>query len=61
MAIILDARYGKDEILEAYALIERLRVRIPAEAAGEFSSPELTLRANSYLVSVPPKCYRSGM
>ena len=35
-------------------VIERLRVRIPAEAAGECSSPELTS------VSVPPPCYRSG-
>ena len=34
-------------------MIERLRVRIPAEAAGEFSSPELTLCADSYSVSVP--------
>ena len=36
-------------------VIERLRVRIPAGAAGEFSSPELTLCADSYLVSVPPR------
>ena len=35
-------------------MIERLRVRIPAGAAGEFSSPELTLCADSYSVSVPP-------
>ena len=35
-------------------MIERLRVRIPTEAAGEFSSSELTLCADSYLVSVPP-------
>ena len=41
-------------------VIERLRVRIPAGAAGEFSSPELTLCADSYSVSVPPPCYRSG-
>ena len=41
-------------------MIERLRVRIPAGAAGEFSSPELTLCADSYSVSVPPPCYRSG-
>ena len=33
---------------------ERLRVRIPAGAAGEFSSPELTLGAESYWVSDPP-------
>ena len=39
---------------------ERLRVRILAAAAGEFSSPELTLCAYSYSVSVPPPCYRSG-
>ena len=36
-------------------MIERLRVRIPAEAAGEFSSPESTLCADSYSVSVPPR------
>ena len=41
-------------------MIERLRVRIPAEAAGEFSSPELTLSADFYSVSVPAPCYRSG-
>ena len=40
--------------------MERLRVRIPAEAAGEFSSPELTLCAESYSVTVPPSGYRSG-
>ena len=34
-------------------MIERLRVRIPAGAAGEFSSPESTLCAGSYSVSVP--------
>ena len=31
-------------------MIDRLRVRIPAGAAGEFSSPKLTLCANSYFV-----------
>ena len=41
-------------------MIERLRVRVPAGAAGEFSSPELTLCADSFSVSVPPPCYRSG-
>ena len=35
-------------------MIESLRVRIPAGAAGEFSSPELTLCADSYSVSVSP-------
>ena len=34
-------------------MIERLRVRIPAGAAGEFSSPELALCADSYSESVP--------
>ena len=34
-------------------MIERLRVQIPAEAAGEFSSPELILCTDSYSVSVP--------
>ena len=41
-------------------MIERLRVRIPAGAAGEFSSPESTLCAYSYSVSFPPTCYCSG-
>ena len=35
-------------------MMERLRVRIWAEVAGEFSSPEFTLRADSYSVPVPP-------
>ena len=35
-------------------VIERLRVRIPAGAEGEFSSPESTLCADSYSVSIPP-------
>ena len=37
-----------------------LRFWIPAGAVGEFSSPELTLCADSYSVSVPPQCYHSG-
>ena len=41
-------------------VIESLRVQIPAGAAGEFPSPELPLRADSYSVSVPSSCYRSG-
>ena len=41
-------------------MIERLGVRIPAGAAGEFSSPELTLCADFDSVSVPPPCYRNG-
>ena len=35
-------------------VIERLRARIPAGAAGEFFSPEVTLCADSYSVSFPP-------
>ena len=30
-------------------------------AVGEFSSPELILCADSYSVSVPTPCYRSGI
>ena len=41
-------------------MIEKLRVRIPAGAAGEFSSPESTLCADSYSVSVPHPRHRSG-
>ena len=36
-------------------MIERLQVRVPAEAEEEFSSPELTFCADSYSVSVPPR------
>ena len=36
-------------------MIERLRVRIPAGAAGESSSSGLTLCSDSYSVSVPPR------
>ena len=39
--------------------IERLRVRIPAGAVGEFYFPELTFFADSYSVSVPSPCYGS--
>ena len=35
-------------------MIERLRVQIPAEAAEEYSTPELTFCADSYSVSVAP-------
>ena len=35
-------------------MIEKLRVWIPAGAAGEFSSPESTLYTDSYSVSIPP-------
>ena len=35
-------------------------MRYPAGAAGEFSSPESTFRADSYSVFVPPPCYRCG-
>ena len=36
-------------------VIERLRVRVPARAAGQFSSPQLTFCADSYSVSVPSR------
>ena len=35
-------------------MIKRLRVRIPAGAAGQFPSPASTLCADSYSVSTPP-------
>ena len=35
-------------------VIDRLRVRIPSGAAGEFSSPELTLYAGSLAVRSTP-------
>ena len=36
-------------------MIERLRVRVPAESAGEYSCVQLTLCADSYSVSVLPR------
>ena len=42
-------------------VLERLKGRILAGAAGKFSSPELTLCADSYLVSVRSPCYHSSM
>ena len=45
----------------ARLMIERLLVCILAGAAGEFSSPELTLCADSCSMSVLPLCYCSGM
>ena len=41
-------------------MIERLRVRIPAGVAGEFSSPELTFCAHSYSVFVPTVIVRKS-
>ena len=41
-------------------MIKRLQDRIPAGAAGEFSSPQSTLYADSYFVSAPPPGYCSG-
>ena len=41
-------------------LFKRLRVRNLAGAAGEFSFPGLTFCADSYSMSAPPPCYRSG-
>ena len=41
-------------------VIQRFRVPIPAGAAGGFSSPGLTLSADTYSESVPSPCYRSG-
>ena len=38
-------------------MIERLRVRTPAGAAGETSAPVLTFCADSHSVSVPPPCF----
>ena len=39
-------------------MIEMFRVRVAAGAAGEISSQELTLCADSYSMSLPPQCYR---
>ena len=56
---VLTTRAG--EVYDGAGLvIERLRVRIPVGAAGEFSSSVLTLCADCYSVSGTPPCYRSG-
>ena len=44
-------------------LLEERRIRdrkVAAGAAGEISFPELTLRGDSYWVSVSSPCYRSA-
>ena len=41
-------------------MIERLRVQIPAGAVGVFSSPELTLCADSNSVFISLPCYHNG-
>ena len=52
--------FNESLFVGAGLVIERLRARIPAGAVGELSSPGLTFSADSYSVSVPPPCYRSG-
>ena len=52
---------GKLVSKSAGLVIERLRVRILAGAAREFSSPVLTVCADSYSASVPPPRYFRGM
>ena len=51
---------SRDSQQSARLIIKILWVGILVGAAGEFSSPELTLCANSYSVSTPPPCYHSG-
>ena len=52
---------SRDSLLvECQICDRRLWVWILLGAAGEFSPPELTFCADSYLVSVPSLCYRSG-
>ena len=43
---------------DSWCVIEGLRVRIPVEAAGEFSFPELAFCAGSYSASIPLPRYR---
>ena len=45
--VVMIRRDSRDSLFvkSAALVIERLRVRIPAGPAGEFSSPELTVRA----------------
>ena len=45
---------------ERCTVIKESRVRFLADSAWEFSSPELTFCADSYWVSIPAPCYRSG-
>ena len=52
---------GIAQWLEHQPLIERLLVRIPAGAVGEFSSSGSTSVLTVILVSVPPPNYRSRM
>ena len=43
-------------------MMEGLRIRVLAEAVGEYSSAELTVCADSYLVSIlPGVSHYSGM
>ena len=42
-------------------MIERSRVRVPAGAAGEFSSPGSAFSADSYFGFVPLSCFRSSV
>ena len=44
----------------AELVFESLQVRVPVGAAGEFSSPEVSLCADSYSVSFQLPYYRSG-
>ena len=62
MTVMDDCKLKDTELVgkSAGLVVERLRVPISAEPVGEFSSPKLTLCADSYSVSVPPPCYRSG-
>ena len=46
LVIVLQGRWDS-LLVQRRLVIERLRVRIPAGAAGEFSSPELTFCADS--------------
>ena len=51
---------GMARWLERRTRGRKVGVRIPAGAAEKCSSPESTLCADSYSMSVPTPCYRSG-
>ena len=58
---ILSFREPNSLLVERRTRDQKVASFNPAKSSGECSSPELTLCADSYSVSVPPPCYHSGM
>ena len=59
-SLLVNRQLGQLVGKSARLMTKRLRIQIPAGTAGEFSSPELTLCADTYSVTVSPLCYHSG-